>query len=387
MLLEDHLYQIFNNKTDYISFLRSYAPHAHTLNYYPPSFIIEVSKYCRQQINLLDNHGLPYTDKKHFANKEFKTDLQYLDNRSSGTTGGPFNYRIWRDTYNILEADNHYKPAASQFYISNPKVLYLFKDHVHNGKSFKVYKTSNPVLSHGFGQNAQVHHAYSTSMLIDNYLEYYRQIIEYCVNNEIDILLTSGSTIASLAYTSYKLKVQDKICKLMSNTNSIADYNKLNYLKSHNLIDNWCDHMRCWDGGATFITCPAGTKHLLDGLSWCYSIDGKLISDDYFSVTFPFFRYWNGDYCQIENDYKLCQCGRYYRPFIFNQPRGRSVKFADKVPLQQATASIKDVIRIESIGNVIRYFTHSKTDTTTKQAIRKSFPNNLILFETEQWNI
>ena len=90
--------------------------------------------------------------------------------------------------------------------------------------------------------------------------------------------------------------------------------------------DHVCDHMRCWDGGATFFTCKYKNYHLLDNLSWCEEADGKLISTDYFSIPSPFVRYWNGDMCSISKSYKRCECGRLYREFEFLENRPFSMK-------------------------------------------------------------
>ena len=43
--------------------------------------------------------------------------------------------------------------------------------------------------------------------------------------------------------------------------------------------------MRCWDGGATFLTCKDNNYHVLDNLSYCYEKENKLISTDYFSFS------------------------------------------------------------------------------------------------------
>jgi hypothetical protein len=384
MILDENILSI--DRSDYTKFLKAYVKLAHTLNYYDPVVIKEISSYCRKNIQSLYPHELEYISKSNLPLR-YETDLRYFRNISSGTTGHKVAYNIWQDTYQPIEAENHYKLVSHEYGISDPKVLYLLRDTIHNDRSaiFYEYRSNNPVLSHGFGKHSRIHHAYATPLLISDYLRYYTLVIEYAIKNQIDIILASGSTIASIAYVSYKLGINEKICKLMSNTNSAVDRSKLNYLKNNGMIDHWCDHMRCWDGGATFITCKYGTNHLLDGLSWCQSIDGKLISDDYFSVAFPFFRYWNGDYAEISQEYELCQCGRYFRKFIFNQPRGRSIPYTDKTRLDYISSEITDIVRIETIGNVIRYFTSSPVKLSLRQQVRDSVPNHLVLFEVEEW--
>lgn len=389
MLFDDHLHSIFEKRQNYIQFLRQYAPLAHTLNYYKPEFIKQISDYCRTEIGKLHPHEYQFIDKRYLSGLVYETDLKSFSNLSSGTSGVKFRYNIWQDTYRILESDNHYKLVAEEHYIKEPKILFCHRETIAadrpNEELVDVYRTDNPVLSHGFGRAAEVHHYYATQLYISDYVEYYKRLIQYSIDNDIDIILASGGIIASIAYVSNIINITNKICKLISNTNSAVNYAKLEYLKSNKLIGQWCDHMRCWDGGATFITCRYGTKHLLDGLSWCYSVNGKLISDDYFSVTYPFHKYWNGDFAEIDDDYQLCQCGRYYRPFTFNRPRGRAIQYCDKAKLNSIATGIDNVIRIETVGNVIRYFTSTSVDSNDKAHLRQRLPDHIILFETEKW--
>jgi hypothetical protein len=69
------------------------------------------------------------------------------------------------------------------------------------------------------------------------------------------------------------------------------------------------DHMRCWDGGATFFTCSQGRVHWVDMLApvWTNS-RGELISSDAWNASHEFSSYSNGDLCQFGN-YELCSCG------------------------------------------------------------------------------
>lgn len=389
MILDDSLQAIFYTSKDYIDFLRRYAPLAHTLNYYEPQFIKQLSEYCRSEIAKLHPHNYDYIDKKHLYGLVYDTNLKSFSNLSSGTSGARFRYNIWQDTYYTIESNNHYKLVADEYYIKSPKVLFLHRDRIMTERSnddlIEVYRTHNPIISHGFGREAEVHHYYATQLYISNYMEYYKRMIYYSIDNSIDIILASGGIIASIAYVAHILNISDKICKLLSNTNSAVDYSKLNFLKANGMIENWCDHMRCWDGGATFMTCQHGTKHLLDGLSWCYSIDGKLVSDDYFSVAYPFYKYWNGDFAEVSQDYELCKCGRYYRHFTFNKPRGRAIQYCDKAKLNSVSTSISGISRIETVGNVIRYFTTATVDSNTKSRLRQSLPDHIVLFETEKW--
>lgn len=386
MLLERSLCDIFYYKRDYVSFLKQFAPLAHTLNYYPPEFIREVTDYCRKQIYKIYPHPFQYISKAHADSLPRSALYKYFINRTSGTTGDPFEYPIWSDIYKTIEADNHYKLVATEYGLNDPNILYMHRQEiVDNAELVTKYKSPNPILSHGFGTAATIHHAQANNLLVSNQLEYYRQIIEYSIDNNIDIILASGGILASLAYAAYKLNCKDKICKLVSNTNSKVEYDRLEYLKRNGLIEHWCDHMRCWDGGATFFTCKHGIKHLLDGLSWCQSINNKLVSDDYFSIITPFYRYWNGDYADIDYDYQLCQCGRYYRRFELNRMRTRNLPGVEKSTIYDAICHINNVLRIESFGNVIRVFTSSTITPDSKQHTRDNLPGHIVLFEVEEW--
>jgi hypothetical protein len=123
-----------------------------------------------------------------------------------------------------------------------------------------------------------------------------------------------------------KYKVKHKIANLLSNTNERFLPNDAYFLINNNYFDHVCDHMRCWDGGASFFTCKEKNYHLMDNLSWCEEVDTKLVSTDYFALSSPFIRYWNGDYCKIDNVYQRCDCGRLYRDFEFLENRPFSLK-------------------------------------------------------------
>ncbi len=69
------------------------------------------------------------------------------------------------------------------------------------------------------------------------------------------------------------------------------------------------DQMRCWDGGATFITCPFGNRHWIDFLSTTTTdVENRLICDDLFNIAQPHLNYKNGDIV-IREFGKQCPCG------------------------------------------------------------------------------
>lgn len=70
------------------------------------------------------------------------------------------------------------------------------------------------------------------------------------------------------------------------------------------------NHMRCWDGGATFFTCNYGNTHWVD-MSCAFRVDeeGRLWTTDRWNTAQPFCNYWNGDIVSWSRD-GICQCGR-----------------------------------------------------------------------------
>jgi len=248
--------------------------------------------------------------------------VKSFNNSTSGTTGKKFEYKIWHDCYHYIETINHYQQILHEFgfykeittlKVSSNKnenkigfVDIQFKDCVFFYKKIKP-KRSNHRLSHG-SQNANCHHFLYDNDDIDMFCDYLSGFLK---NNPIDVFLSPASFFSIL------LRHSNRICKLYSNTaESIIIKDAYNAKKS-GVIDDYCDHMRSWDGGATFFTCKFGTYHLLDYLTYNEDIDGKLICTDFLNLGFPFFRYWNGDECMIGDKWNQCECGRYFRDFKF----------------------------------------------------------------------
>lgn len=68
------------------------------------------------------------------------------------------------------------------------------------------------------------------------------------------------------------------------------------------------DHMRCWDGGATYYTCPNMKTHWVD-FSSIIRFDGqKLISTDLWNTAQKFVDYWNNDRL-LSRPIGKCDCG------------------------------------------------------------------------------
>lgn len=69
------------------------------------------------------------------------------------------------------------------------------------------------------------------------------------------------------------------------------------------------DHMRCWDGGATFYTCEYGHTHWLDMVfEMHHDSENRLITTDSLNKAQRFHEYWNGDIVRTERE-EMCPCG------------------------------------------------------------------------------
>ena len=85
------------------------------------------------------------------------------------------------------------------------------------------------------------------------------------------------------------------------------------------------DHMRSWDGGATFYTCEFGSVHLVDMASDVKVEEGKLISTDGWNLAQDFIGYWNGDMVKWNRSPSQCSCGMSIDQISFTNPPQRSV--------------------------------------------------------------
>jgi hypothetical protein len=171
---------------------------------------------------------------------------------------------------------------------------------------------------------------------------------------------------------------------VLSTTGEKTHQKDLDFCKESGLFDHWCDHMRCWDGGATFYSCQYGTRHLIDGLAWVEEHDTKLVSTDYYSFPSPFVSYWNGDHCKIDSDYQKCACGRYYRPFEMLHTRPFSMN--GLVSLELAAVRDRRIKRMEMAEGFLRVFTSEPLESSLRRDVRALYPKVLVNFVTEEPN-
>ncbi|NBT59626.1 hypothetical protein EBT16_12660, partial [bacterium] len=231
----------------------------------------------------------------------------------------------WEPFLYFIEGENHYDLIMDEFGIpERPKILYMFNSNQYKSSDIVTIKDDSPnfMEHHGTSRKAEVHYVNFKEMK-ENQSDFFRELVSYISSNPMDVIFAPGPSINSLCH--YVSKNPKRICSLVSNTNERLLPEDASFLLG-GVSDHVCDHMRCWDGGATFFTCKHRNYHLMDNLSWCEEIEERLVSTDYFSIPSPFLRYWNGDRCKIGNSYERCECGRLYRDFEFLENRPFSLK-------------------------------------------------------------
>lgn len=314
----------------YLDLVKNYLPHSHRLLFEDEEIVRKVTRILINNMRRFARRYSPIyqtsefmrmIDKNGLASPRlwFVPQVPCTKMCTSGTTTGtPFHYLRWKDTFEMVEGNLHYKMILDEFNIGNsPSVLFLLLEHHLRGGTEETVieiQTKEILQRHGHPK-ARVHLANANRLYQTDQNKYFEQLLNYIKHKPIDVILTGGPLVSSLAYHAERLGVDFKLCKLLSNTCEPMPRRDVELMKRNGLIDAWCDHMRCWDGGASFFSCRFGTYHLMDNLSYSVSIEDKLLCTDYFSFPSPFVNYWNGDYARIEENYKRCDCGRLYRPF------------------------------------------------------------------------
>lgn len=263
-----------------------------------------------------------------------KMDGEYHNSTTSGsTTGEPFGWRTLKKYVPLIEDDNQYGMILEEFGFNRDeqvlKNLVLMKlsynPPIQGFSSLREIEEGPYHIMHTHKAKKSVRYFVS----LDGYFEdpegWHAKLFELLAEHEFDVVLSTGPMINSLCFHIRKLGFKKKICRLLSHTGEFPIKADFKFLKDNGYIENFCDSMRCWDGGAMFFTCKFGTYHLMDNLGKVtQGPENKMISTDYFSLMSPFLNYWNGDLCEASEDYERCQCGRLYRKFrmLENRPFG-----------------------------------------------------------------
>jgi hypothetical protein len=250
---------------------------------------------------------------------------------TGSTTGNRFKYMRWHPTFHKIEWDYHYNLVLDEFGVrEDPNILYFFSDHYRTDGSEPIAcfggKSDLAMNNHGSSRSPVVHYANFAMYQRDNE-GFWKYLFEYVRRHRIDVFFTSSPQISSMCNYIRKFGVKHRIGHLLSNTGDrILPADAYFLFIENDYFAHVCDHMRCWDGGATFYTCRERNYHLMDNLSWVEEIEGRMICTDYFNLASPFVRYWNGDYCKVGKEYQRCECGRLYREFEFLESRPFSLK-------------------------------------------------------------
>lgn len=405
MLILDDIYLLHKRRESlsYPEYLKLLLKHIHQLQYQDGAFITEVCDYLKEQlITHARTHSPIYKsrrkaiDKSELQNKKpwYVSGWNAAASQTGGsTTGERFQYLRWADVYLNIEGDIHYKAILQEFGLERPiNILYLMLDRLddrQNDTLARVYTTQNVLISHGMRQHATIHEIVRNRLYYTDYFGFYERILQYISENDIDIILAPGYTIEALAWNTRRLCHTAPICKLLSNTGSKVNRQTLDLLTKRGNIENWCDHMRCWDGGVTFFTCKHHTTHLLDGLAWAYA-DPKqrLLSYDFYSLPAPFVNYWNGDFATVGKEYQKCKCGRSYRPFTIDRTRTIALNSINSSHIRNVMQTMPELAtrikRNEGSAHFMRLFTESAFSAEDRQRIRKALPNFEINFIVEE---
>jgi hypothetical protein len=362
------------------------------------TLFLEVVSLLRKNIEMWSHeYSEPYLKYKPFYCKEDLEDKRSwyvslseddsVDTHTSGSsTGFHFTYRRMKSTFELIEWDNHYDMLLDEFSIrSNPNVLYFFPNYFKKIENQPIFLNSEPqpyLNSHGRSRKSIVHYA-NFDMYKSNPLEFFKALFDHISKNDIDVFFSSGPQINSLCYYIKKLGFNRRIGKLLSQTNEMLLQDDAKFLFGY--FDGICDHMRCWDGGASFFTCRFGNYHLMDNLSWCDELDGKIISTDYFNFSSPFIRYWNGDMCQISKKFSRCECGRLFREFEFleNRPFSLGGVCLGELRNKMMSLGIKGIKQVKCYVDSINIVSSRELSRDEKNSISDLEPSFFFKFSSE----
>lgn len=281
-------------------------------------------------------------------NKWYVSDISgegYSAKTSGSTTGMPFEYLRWETVFHEIEWDNHYNIVLDEFNVSSsPHILYFFSSFYKTKDKEIIHcpggSSELTMNNHGSTRAPTVHYV-NFEMYKSDAEKFFAYLFDYLENNQIEVFFASSPEINSMCNYLRKFGVRKKLSYLLSTTSERLLPEDAVFLLEGGYFDHICDHMRCWDGGATFFTCKHRNYHLMDNLAWCEEgPNQELICTDYFNLASPFVRYWNGDYCRIAREYHRCECGRLYRDFEFLESRPFSLKGTNMREIQEKIKSL-----------------------------------------------
>lgn len=365
-----------------------------TLPFVDESLFMEVVSILKENIESWAlEHSRIYTRSRPFYCKEHMDDKSSwyvprsmedsVETHTSGsTTGFHFFYRRMKSTFNAIEWDNHYDMVLDEFGVrQNPDILYFFSDNFKKQDGSVVFCEDTPqpyMNSHGRSRLAKVHYANFDMYKSDPEL-FFKGLFAYLSERRMDVFFSAGPQVNSMCHYIRRLDFQGRLANLLSQTNERLLQEDARFLFVENShFGQVCDHMRCWDGGASFFTCREGNYHLMDNLSWCEEIGGRLVSTDYFNFASPFVKYWSGDVCRIGRSLSRCDCGRLYREFEFvdNRPfslRGVCLRDLKERMLSLGIPGIKQVRCYADSVNVVSSRALSEIEKSAISSLESRF--------------
>lgn len=403
MNIQDFLISNFSHENLLDIYIESICPN---LLYQDPDTIRAVSEKLKNSIKKYAESNCKvykeakiYTrkelfDKDSWVSKEICVDRIVNQHTSGSTTGDPFNYFNDKKYYDYVQRNSEFDVILKEYnlYQKKLKILNLFK-HPYNPspKDFYLEKENRPIDYAFHSYLAKESNAFFVNW--DGYMEspdhWHQKLLELLESQIFDIVLASGPVINILVRYIKKYNFKHLFAKLLSHTTEFPRHEDFQFLKNNGNVECYCDHMRCWDGGASFFTCKYNTYHLLDNLTWVYQGESnEMISTDYFNMASPFINYWNGDLCEIKDEYKLCQCGRHYRPFKMLQNRPFALK--GPVKLTEIKKNISELsfkekinqVQFENLSvNIYSYSELKQNEKNTLDVLFKDYKTNYF-FET-----
>jgi hypothetical protein len=292
--------------------------------------------YARRSVAYKDHDGEKVYDRKNLADGWFIEDLpeeRVVNHHTSGsTTGEPFRFRCDKKHWSFIQRNCEFDLIREEYGLLGKelRMLNLLK-YPHNPKveefflRLEDHQPGN--MFNSFGSKKFVTHFVNWDGYMDDPDGWHGKLLDLLSSNFFDVVLSSGPVINILVRHIKKHGFTNRFAHLLSHTSEFPRTDDFLFLQSNGNIKCYCDHMRCWDGGASFFTCRFGTYHLNDNFAWVVEgSDNKMISTDYFNMAAPFINYWNGDLCEIGKEYQRCGCGRWYRPFKMLQNRPFALK-------------------------------------------------------------
>lgn len=399
MLLVDDPTALWRHRDSYKlrDLLLANLRHVHGLQYLNGAEIADASSYLRGRLReYAHQHSPTYKNRLGTVSKIdlLNKDEWYVPGvpsqaaSTSGSTANHFHYRRWAESFQTIEADLHYRAILDEYRVKCENLVYLMLDQPVTSQTVRTVRTNNLVLSHGLRTKVTVHEFSRSTVYYSDSNRFWGEIIAYCREVRPEVILIRGDLLATFRWNCERLGVTEPLCQLLSHTGAKARLDDFLALHKRGVIGQWCDHMRCWDGGVTFFTCPHHTYHLLDGLAAVSTDHHRLISTDFYSLPSPFIDYWNGDFATLGSEYLRCPCGRSYRSFSLDRSRDRLLMGVTNAEIRrriiESGVDATLLLRGEARGQFLRLFTARQLSVAQRDTLTKLLPDLQLDFVVEQ---